>query len=228
MKILQLTTIVRDVQTATMVAHSFTRSPVMVGRQHGNHLRLDARMVSRRHGAFLFSKDGLQFIDYHSANGTSIDGIQIPANRPFDVRTSSVITIAPFQIVAQVNLVNPHLMSTDPNATTPTVALLPRVAAPLAHPRNDGVEASPAILRATSGRDASELLERATRVIELVAEQLLASGSRMAESLSPLRLARSPEEIIALLLDRAGGDQRLRELRALLTELLRSRLTSVP
>jgi hypothetical protein len=60
MKVLQLTAIVRDMQTATMVAQSFIRSPVLVGRQFGNQLRLDARVVSRRPGAFLFSKDGLQ------------------------------------------------------------------------------------------------------------------------------------------------------------------------
>ena len=79
MKLLQLTTIVRDVQAATMIAQSFTRSPVLVGRQYGNQLRLDARIVSRRHGAFLFSKDGLQYIDYNSANGSFIDGIRIRA-----------------------------------------------------------------------------------------------------------------------------------------------------
>src|SRR3954452_18400208 len=106
MKVLQLTAIIRDVQTGTMVAQSFTRSPVLVGRQYGNQLRLDARLVSRRHGAFLFSKDGLRYIDYNSANGTTIDGGLIGANTPVDIRDSSVITIAPFQIVAQINLVD--------------------------------------------------------------------------------------------------------------------------
>src|SRR4051812_5063713 len=115
MKLLQLTTIVRDVQTATMVAQSFTRSPVLVGRQYGNQLRLDARIVSRRQGAFLFSKDGLQYIDYNSANGSYIDGARVAANIPTDIRSSSVITIVPFQIVAQVNLVDPRRLSNDPN-----------------------------------------------------------------------------------------------------------------
>ena len=67
MKLLQLTIIIRDIETATMTAQSFTRAPVLVGRQFGNQLRLDARTVSRRHGAFLFSKDGVQYIDYASA-----------------------------------------------------------------------------------------------------------------------------------------------------------------
>ena len=63
-----------------MTAQSFTRSPVRVGRQHGNQLRLDAHIVSRHHGAFLFSKDGLQFIDYGSANGSYVDGVRVAAH----------------------------------------------------------------------------------------------------------------------------------------------------
>lgn len=119
MKVLQLTIIIRDVPSATMTAHTFTRSPVRVGRQLGNHLRLDARIVSRHHGAFLFSKDGLQYIDYQSANGSYVDGVRIAPNRPIDIRDSSVITIAPFQIVAHLDLVATGRVSTDPDASTP-------------------------------------------------------------------------------------------------------------
>jgi hypothetical protein len=45
---------------------------------------------------------------------------------------------------------------------------------------------------------------------------------------SPLRLATSSAEIVGLLLDAGDADRRLTELRALLTELLRPRLSSVP
>ena len=48
MKLLQLTLILRDAQTATMTAQTFTRAPVRVGRHDGNQVRLDARIVSRR------------------------------------------------------------------------------------------------------------------------------------------------------------------------------------
>jgi len=228
MKLLQLTTIVRDVQTATMVARSFTRSPVLVGRQYGNQLRLDARMVSRRQGAFLFSKDGLQYIDYNSANGSYIDGIRVAANTPTDIRDSSVITIVPYQIVAQVNLVDPRRLSNDPNAQTPTVALRPRSAPPEERTWQEIVDIGGAARRAGSAPESPELLRRAARVIEIVAERMLAAGSRTAASLSPLRLAASPDEMMALLLDPAGGEQRLAELRELLAELLGRRLTSVP
>ena len=211
MKLLQLTLIVRDAPAATITAQTFTRGPVLVGRRQENQVRLDARIVSRRHGAFLFSKDGVQYIDYASANGTYIDGIRVAANRPIDICNSSVITIAPFQIVASLHLVDARRRSKDPNASTPVESIggtLPMRHAPFL-------------------RDPADVAQRATRVLGVVAEQLLAAGSRTAQTLSPLRLASSPGEIVALLLDPAGGEQRFDELRELLCELLRPRLTSV-
>ena len=76
------------------------------GAAERESLRLDAHIVSRNHGAFLFSNHGLQFIDYGSANGSYVDGVRVAPNRPIDVRNSSVITIVPFQIVAHIDLVN--------------------------------------------------------------------------------------------------------------------------
>jgi predicted component of type VI protein secretion system len=210
MKLLQLTAIVRDAQTTTMVAQSFTRSPVLIGRQHGNQLRLDARMVSRRHGALLFSKDGLQVIDYGSVNGTYVDGVRVPPNVPVDIRSSSLITIVPFQIAAHIDLIDPRRVASDPNASTPTVALLP--------PRR-------AARAAAAGPDRAD---RAVRVVDLLAERMLAAGSRTASALSPLRLAATADEIVALLLDGDHPDERLSELRELLAELFHPRLSSVP
>jgi pSer/pThr/pTyr-binding forkhead associated (FHA) protein len=228
MKLLQLTVIVRDVQTATIVAQSFTRSPVLVGRQYGNQLRLDARMVSRRHGAFLFSKDGLQYIDYGSANGTFVDSARIAPNIPKDIRDSSVITIAPFQIVAHIDLVDTRRLSNDPNAETPMVSLRPRSTTPDVRVWQDILDDSAARRRLGSGSGSLEVLQRAVRVIETIADGMLAAGSRTAKTLSPLRLAATPDEMVALLLDPGGGEQRFTELRELLAELLRPRLTSVP
>jgi pSer/pThr/pTyr-binding forkhead associated (FHA) protein len=204
MKRLQLTLILRDLQAATMTAQTFTRGPVFVGRQHGNQVRLDAGIVSRRHGAFLFSKDGVQYIDYASANGSYLDGIRVEANRPIDIRDSSVITIVPFQIVAQLDLVDTQRLSGDPNGSTPVEA----------------TDAGSSALLSPQSRDSLEVARRAIRVLGVVAEQLLEAGTRTAQTLSPLRLAASSEEIVALLLDPAAGDQRLDELGELLRELL--------
>jgi FHA domain-containing protein len=226
MKLLQLTVIVRDLQTTTMVAQSFTRSPALIGRQPGNQLRLDAAVVSRRHGAFLFSKDGVQVIDYNSANGTFLDGARIPPNVPVDVPRSSVVTIAPFQFVARMDLVDPRRLASDPDASTPIVALLrPRSAAPDARAWQsligEGVAAG-ALPESIARAD------RARRVIEALAERMLIAGSRTAATLSPLRLATTPDQIVALLMDPAHADDRLAELRELLGELFRPRLSSVP
>jgi hypothetical protein len=90
------------------------------------------------------------------------------------------------------------------------------------------LDISGAARRAGLPQDSSVLLRRATSVIEIVAERMLAAGSRSAATLSPLRLAASPDEMVALLLDPAGGSHRLAELRELLAELLGPRLTSVP
>jgi len=212
MKRFQLTTIIRDLQTGTMTAQSFTRAPVFVGREYGNQLRLDARTVSRRHGVFLLAKDGLQYIDHASANGSYVDGVRVVPHRPTDIRKASVVTILPFQIVARLDLVDTQRLSSNPNASTPV----------------ERIGGSTAERRPVSSREFSERAQRATRVLGVVAEQLLAAGSRTAQTLSPLRLASSSDEIVALLLDPAAGDQRFDELRELLGELLRVRLTSVP
>jgi pSer/pThr/pTyr-binding forkhead associated (FHA) protein len=206
MKRLQLTLIIRDTQAATMTAQTFTRGPVFVGRQHGNQVRLDAGIVSRRHGAFLFSKDGVQYIDYASANGSYLDGTRVEANRPINVRDSSVITIVPFQIVASLHLVDARRLSNNPNGSTPFETIGGNLPTRLP----------------SSLRDPAEIAQRARRVLGVVAEQLLAAGSRNAQTLSPLRLASSSDEMVALLLDPAAGEERFDELRELLGELLRT------
>lgn len=229
MKQLQLTTIVRDIQTAAMNVQSFTRYPVLVGRQSGNHLRLDARIVSRRQGAFSFSKDGLQYIDYNSANGSYVDGVRVAPNVALDIGPSSLITIAPFQIVARIDLVDMHRIANDPDALTPVVALLrPRAAGTDAHLWQSILDGGAALQRSGSLRASIELAERARRVIEVLAAGMLTAGSRTAVTLSPLRAAATPRELVALLLDEAHGDARLGELRALLAELFRPRLSSIP
>jgi hypothetical protein len=226
MKLLQLTVIVRDLQTTTMVAQSFTRSPVLIGRQHDNHLRLDAHIVSRRHGAFLFSKDGLQYIDYNSANGSFLEGARIQPNVAVDVHGSSVVMIAPFQIMARTDLVDARRLASDPDASTPVVALLrPRSTAPDARAWQSmiGDDVAAGALRESIAR-----ADRAKRVIEVLAERMLIAGSRTAATLSPLRLATTPDQIVALLMDPARADDRLAELRELLGEVFRPRLSSVP
>jgi hypothetical protein len=46
---------------------------------------------------------------------------------PTDIRAGAVLTIAPFQIVAHLDLVDTGRLSNDPNAETPMVLLRPRL-----------------------------------------------------------------------------------------------------
>src|SRR5450755_4057466 len=68
MRVLQLSAVVRDLRTSTMTVQPFLRSPVTIGRRESNALRLDAGSVSRIHGAFLFGRGILQYVDTGSRN----------------------------------------------------------------------------------------------------------------------------------------------------------------
>src|SRR6188768_4196896 len=226
MKVFQLTAIVKDLRTSTVTAQRFLRSPVMVGRQDNNALKLDARLVSRHHGAFVFSGGGLRYVDLHSANGSFIDGEMIDADIPGEIRSSSVITIVPFQIVVHADLVERDHLPSDPDAPT-SVALMPAQpgAAVFGRWTDDSAAHSDVVHQLMVRHGPIAILRHATRALTVVAERMLAAGSRAAMVLTPLRLATSPDDIVALLVDPHGADQRLIELRELLDELFRPRLT---
>ena len=230
MKLLQLTTIVRDVQTATMIAQSFTRSPVLVGpairqsaparRAHRlapsrrvlvlegrapvHRLQLGERQLHRRY------PDRAQPADRHSRF------VGRSRSRRFRSSPTSIWSTRAGCPTIRTHrrrwwrccTHGPRCRRSVRGSTFSTTA--PRF-----------------IARARLARRASSCnAPRAS--LEIVAERMLAAGSRTAEMPSPLRLAATVEEMVALLLDPAGGDQRFAELRELLAELLRPRLTSVP
>jgi hypothetical protein len=226
MKVFQLTAIVKDLRTSTMTAHRFLRSPVLVGRQDNNALKLDARLVSRHHGAFVFSGGGLRYVDLHSANGSFVDGELIHPDVPIEIRSSSVITIVPFQIVVHADLVERDHLPSDPDAPT-SITLMPSQPGASASGRwaDDSAPSSDVVRQLLLRHGPIAILRHATRALTVVAERMLAAGSRAAMALTPLRLATSPDEIVALLVDPHGADERLTELRELLDELFRPRLT---
>ena len=226
MKVFQLTAIVKDLRTSTVTAQRFLRSPVMVGRQDNNALKLDARLVSRHHGAFVFSGGGLRYVDLHSANGSFVDGELIRADLPTEIRSSTVITIVPFQIVVHTDLVERDHLPSDPDAPT-SIGLVPTQPGASVFGRwaDDGAPSSDVVHQLLVRHGPIAILRHATRALTVVAERMLAAGSRAAMVLTPLRLATSPDDIVALLVDPHGADQRLIELRELLDELFRPRLT---
>jgi hypothetical protein len=228
MKFLQLTAVVRDIRTATMIAQPFLRSPVTVGRRDSNSLRLDAASVSRHHGAFTFSKRGLQYVDLGSTNGTYLDGRYVDADHPVDLRDSSILTIGPFQIVPHVELVGVPVPPSDPDAHTHVVREFAR---PVARGSSGGAGLS-AISDQVSPTPAQhsldDILAQALDVARVTAEMIIRFRGRTDTSGSPLTSSTSQEEIVAYLLDPESGRRRGPELRALLTEMLRFPLTLLP
>jgi pSer/pThr/pTyr-binding forkhead associated (FHA) protein len=114
---LHLVVAVYDLRTLTTVEQVFTRFPVSVGRGGGSALRLDARAVSRQHGAFaLYRGSVLQYMDLHSKNGTFIDGIQVEPEALTPIRDSNIITINPYQLTFHLRHGRPRA---DRHVTTP-------------------------------------------------------------------------------------------------------------
>lgn len=227
MKTLQLTAVVRDIRTATMVAQPFFRSPVTIGRRDTNALRLDAASVSRHHGAFLFSKHGLQYVDLFSANGSYIDGLRIEHDKPRDLRDSSVLTIGPFQIIVHLDLVSLHVPPSDPEATT---RILQELAGPHFSPYFSSGEsaANRDVLRSLLPQHSpAETLNHATEIVRVVADLIIRFRGSIDSSHSPLTSSTTRDELVAYLLDPDGGPERVQELRTLLTEMLRFPLTLV-
>ena len=205
---------VSDLRALTTVEEVFTRFPVSVGRGRGNALRLDARAVSRHHGAFAYHQGAiLQYMDLHSRNGTFIDGIQVDPDVLIPIRDSNVITISPYQLTFHLRNGRPRA---DRHVTLP-IALAPD------GPRavslwKETLARGQAMLGVRREYGPSDLLRRAAEVIEVVAEVVVLFRRPKGGQLSVLRSSR-PDEIVAYLMSPASGERSLRDLRNLLTEL---------
>jgi hypothetical protein len=228
MRFLQLTAVVRDIRTATMVARPFFRSPVTVGRRDSNLLRLDASAVSRHHGAFLFSKHGLQYVDLFSANGSYVDGRRVDPDSAVDIRDSSVITIGPFQIIVHLDLVALPVPPSEPDATTLIVRELAATASSDAQSVGTASLAPREVLQRLLSRLApAYVVARAGDVLWVLADLIVRFRGAGNATGSPFVSSTDRSEIVAYMLDPDAGRERATEIRAVLTDMLRFPLTLV-
>jgi pSer/pThr/pTyr-binding forkhead associated (FHA) protein len=222
MPILRFTVRVTDHRAGNTLVRSFFRSPVTVGRQEGNALRLDSTKVSSYHGAFAFGRGSLRYVDYGSRNGTSVDGNRIPADLPVEVDHESILRIGPFLITVQ-------LQDIFPNRPFPGETETPTPSG--GRPPTNGMTAIAAILATYTERDAlheiigrwplSALLARALLVLEVLAEVIVEfRPDSLVSNRSPLRGAKAAEGVIVYLLDPAGGDESLEEILTYLVEMI--------
>lgn len=218
MTFLQLTIFVWDFRTNIRQELSFVRSPVIVGRDAREGISLEAPTVSRRHGEFRFGNGGVQYVDLDSTNGTYIDGIQIEPNVAVEVRESSLIDVLPYRIVVHAELISRRRRVVESRPDT-AVARIPRSPPPIARWSAD-LARSASIQRLFIQHGPAALFRRAAVALEILAAFLQTAKSTGGASESPLLAFESSAEFVAHLIDPAGEEERLDDLRDVLAALL--------
>ncbi|MBC8067396.1 MAG: FHA domain-containing protein, partial [Deltaproteobacteria bacterium] len=74
-----------DSETGTTSEHTFTSSPVRIGRNPLNDLSLPFPFVSGWHAIVRFEDEGARFFDLGSTNGTLLDNRRVQAGEPVEV-----------------------------------------------------------------------------------------------------------------------------------------------
>jgi phage tail-like protein len=69
----------------------------LLGRTNADII-LDLPVVSRRHAEFNCDDDGCTITDLASSNGTSVNGVNLTANKPLQLKDGDVIEIGPFTL----------------------------------------------------------------------------------------------------------------------------------
>ena len=91
---------------------------ITIGRQEGNELRLNHRMVSRRHATVKTTAKTCRVTDLGSANGTLVDGEKLEPNASQLIKSGSTISIGPFELTLEQIAVVPAKPA-EPKAKKP-------------------------------------------------------------------------------------------------------------
>lgn len=81
--------------------HTFTRSPVRVGRDPENELHLAYRFVSSWHAVLRFDGRSARIEDLGTGNGLSVDGVRVPAGKSKEVRGRLVVAVGPIELIIE-------------------------------------------------------------------------------------------------------------------------------
>jgi len=71
----------------------------VIGRQAGSTIRLNHPMISRSHAQVECTAEGCQVIDLGSANGSSLNGQPLEANKPVQLSNGAKIQAGPFELL---------------------------------------------------------------------------------------------------------------------------------
>lgn len=87
-----------DSETGTTSEHTFTKSPVRIGRNPLNDLSLPFPFVSGWHAIVRFEDDAARFFDLGSTNGTLLDNRRVQAGEPVEIQGVVSVTIGKLEL----------------------------------------------------------------------------------------------------------------------------------
>lgn len=93
---LQIT--VFDPETGQTAEHAFARSPIRIGRDPGNELRLPFSFISGRHAVVQFDDARAEFVDAGSTNGVLREGRRLPSRQAVPIDDTLVVTIGRLEL----------------------------------------------------------------------------------------------------------------------------------
>lgn len=93
---------------------------ITVGRQKGNELRLNHRLVSRQHARIKCTAKTCRVTDLGSANGTLVNGEKLEPNTPLLIKSGAKISIGPFEMIFEQIAVVPAKPAPSARPAKPT------------------------------------------------------------------------------------------------------------
>ena len=87
-----------DPETGQTREHGFVRSPVRIGRDAGNELRLPFAFISARHAVIQFDDDRAELLDAGSTNGILREGRRLPSRQAVPIVDTLTVTIGRLEL----------------------------------------------------------------------------------------------------------------------------------
>ncbi len=89
---------VGDLRTGAVTESAFIKSPVRIGRNDANELRLPDAFVSQWHAIVYFDDHEISYVDLGSTNGSVVDGTPAERNIPVVLGPPSRVRIGALQL----------------------------------------------------------------------------------------------------------------------------------